>query len=547
MAREYLVHAAGHILFSFTRSVAEGFGDSEESATSPDASVGYDPTLSTGLEWYSQGDKEYIYQEYSVTHRATHVGVLAYGSLNARLISACSIEEDEHTQGLIQQDRAMAWKQLRPSVFHTLWTSLLIGALISLLSATLVGTTYLVITYLSYKTARNCEFHQRETIPIAVQWIRATAVVISTSFMYVGLYLMVLLLFKPFQLRGVKRRLFLVFFVAYSLDAGYVIVLQARGISHSTQTPLKILPQRILFVLFYCFHGFLLTKHFSSTSRKRRLSLFLQLTMPSVFPIFLAMLIAHLVYPLYNRQGEEEKLSIAVFAPLSAVLVKAMSRVCTQRLVHITHPRTAFVLLAQLYCGSALIFRILQADLGQLRSVALLGVIHGVVEVVERSTMAFRDHLYDQIRERRSAPWGSYRTPRTERINADIAIMSMLYESSAVVSVNGLVCLFKLIYLRNSSWVELLHSFAITTSVPLFIEWFFTGVSLAIETHCQNMPVIAIWRRRWKRHLLVAITCVVPVSIWTSGVFLTVLQARFITPFQFSSLLQNTTCKLPFT
>ena len=39
--------------------------------------------------------------------------------------------------------------------------------------------------------------------------------------------------------------------------------------------------------------------------------------------------------------------------------------------------------------------------------------------------------------QRRSAPWGCFRPPRRERLMADIAIMSMLYESAAIVSVNG--------------------------------------------------------------------------------------------------------------
>ena len=81
---------------------------------------------------------------------------------------------------------------------------------------------------------------------------------------------------------------------------------------------------------------------------------------------------------------------------------------------------------------------------------------------------------------------------------ADIAIISMLSESTAIVSVNGFLLLYKFIYFQNNSLLKLLQSFAITTSVPLAIEWFFTSVSLAIETHYQNMPVMAVWRRRWK-------------------------------------------------
>ena len=79
---------------------------------------------------------------------------------------------------------------------------------------------------------------------------------------------------------------------------------------------------------------------------------------------------------------------------------------------------------------------------------------------------------------------------------ADIAIMSMLYESSAIVSANGLLYLYQYIYLKDVFLLELLQSFTIAASVQLVIEWLFTSVSLGIETRYQNIAVMAVWRRR---------------------------------------------------
>ena len=124
---------------------------------------------------------------------------------------------------------------------------------------------------------------------------------------------------------------------------------------------------------------------------------------------------------------------------------------------------------------------------------------------------------------------------------ADIAIMSMLFESTAVVSVNGFLHLYQWIFLENDSFLNLLQSFAKYTSVPLVIEWFFTSVSLAIETRYQNMAVMAVWRRQWKRHILVAIVNIFPVAIWTSGNLLVLLRHRF------DNEPGNQACKIPFT
>ena len=209
--------------------------------------------------------------------------------------------------------------------------------------------------------------------------------------------------------------------------------------------------------------------------------------------------------------------------------------------VNITHPGYSYVLLAPLYFGSAVLFRVLQADLESLQSIAILGVIHGAAEVIERSTMVVIDHIRHTLWKRRSAPWGSFRTPRRERLMADVAIMSMLFESTAIVAVNGFLCLYQFIYLQNDCLPNLLQKFAIHTSVPLVIEWFFISVSLAIETRYQNMAVMAVWRRRWKRHILVAIVNAVPVAIWTSANLLLLVHGRF------NEHPDKQRCKMPFT
>ena len=130
--------------------------------------------------------------------------------------------------------------------------------------------------------------------------------------------------------------------------------------------------------------------------------------------------------------------------------------------------------------------------------------------------MVFIDHIFYLLWKRKSAPWGSFRTPRRERLMADIAIMSMMSESTAIVSVNGFIYLFKFLCLQDGSLLMVLLLFAKFTLVQLVIEWFFTSVSLAIETRYQNLAVMAVWGRRWKRHILVAVVNIIPLAVYTS-------------------------------
>ncbi|KAL9956396.1 hypothetical protein ACROYT_G037868 [Oculina patagonica] len=416
-----------------------------------------------------------------------------------------------------------------------------IGALISLITATIIGLVYMLIIYLCFKTVNNCEFYPKKSIPVNVQWVRSISDVISCAFLYTCFFTRTLFLFRPYQLMGLKRKLVLVTCLVYFLDTCYRVALQALGISHSKLSGFQKIPLNALSLMSIFWQAYLLTDNFRmGRTRKQKVTMFLQMTVPFCSSIILAFSVGYIIYPAYNEHSKKSKmcLVIALFAPLIGVVLKVISRICVQRLWNITHPGYSYVLLAPLYCASAVMFRVLQADLDSLQSIAILGIIHGAAEVMERSTMAVIDHICHVIWKRTSAPWGSFRTPRRERLMADIAIM--LSESTAIVSVNGFLYLYQFIYLQNDFLLKLLQSFAIHTLVQLVIEWFFTSVSLAIETRYQNVAVMAVWRRRWKRHISVAVVTVVSVGVWTSGNLLTMVHERFKEPL-------NQPCKMPFT
>ena len=541
MSRTTLIEVFGPIVFSFTRGVAEHYNPEEPEFTAE--SFGYDPLQSTGREWYYHPVDELIYQEYS-DREVTGSNYPMTSLLRVREIAAnlpeSETDEESQEDPDEEEDRAMAWKRLRPSALRTVCKSMYIGALISLLTAIIVGSVYMFFSFVCYKTINNCEFHPKKSIPLQMQWTRSISRVISCVFLYAWFFACILFLFRPYQLTGVKRKLFLVCCIVYCVDTLYRVALQALGISYSKLTNLQTLPLNILFAINVCFQACILTKHFRQPTKRRRLTLFLQFIVPLYFGVFLAIPLATLIYPAYIKQDKEGKLLIAIFAPLIGVVLKVISRIIVQRLWNITHPGYSYVLLAPLYCAAAVMFRVLQADLDNLQSIAILGIIHGAAEVIERSTMVVIDHICHVICKRTSAPWGSFRTPRRERLMADIAIMSMLYESTAIVSVNGFLYLYQFIYLQKHSLSRLLESFALYTSVPLVIEWFFTSVSLAIETRYQNMAVMAVWRRRWKRHISVAFVTTVSVALWTSTNLLEIVQGRF-------NEFSNQPCKMPFT
>ena len=301
MSSSPLIEVLGHILFSLTRGVTEHYNSEEPEFTAE--SFGYNPLESTSREWYYHPADELIYQEYS-DREATSWDYLASRGLNLRVINACSLEEDDETRE-DHEDRAMAWKRLRPTILRTVCKSMYIGALISLLTATLIGTLYMCIFSLSSKTEHDCEFYPNLTanvaIPIQVQWMRTTCSVIYCAFIYIWYFVLMLFLFRPFQLKGVKRKLFLVCFLTYCLDALYRVSLQALGISHSNISNLQKIPLNAFFLSNACLQVYLVANHFCTRSRRQKLTMSFQMLVPGGFCVFVSFFVVHLIYPAYNK------------------------------------------------------------------------------------------------------------------------------------------------------------------------------------------------------------------------------------------------------
>ena len=344
-----------------------------------------------------------------------------------------------------------------------------IGSLISLLAAISIGTIYIALAFVIYKTVMNCQY-RKEEMTSRQQWMRTIADVVSCALINFSPVLNLLFLFRSFQLKGLRRKLLQTCLIMYCLDSLYRVTLQLMGKPFFTVSVLYVVPVYTLWVFSSMLQFYLVACHFLNRSKQKRLLLLGKMSASSICCVILGFCMKYFIYRAYNKEKKEErKLVIALFSPLAGLVLKAASRICVQRLWNITHPGCSYVLLAPLYFGSAIMVRGLQAELNSLPSIAILGIIHGAAEVVERSTIVVTDHVCHSLRTRKASPWGSFRTPRRERLVADVAIMSMLYESTAIVSVNGSLYMYQLIFLENTSVTSIIQEFALSTSVMLVI------------------------------------------------------------------------------
>ena len=302
----------------------------------------------------------------------------------------------------------MEWKQFRPSLIYSLWNSLFFGFLISVLAAALIGTLSIIVYYVSYQVTFVCLGRSKDSIPSKIQWSKTISECMEIIFFIFVFFINTLFYLKSHQIVGVKRKRFLVSFVFYVLDVAYRIALQALGIFRSELTLLPIVPTKVLIFFSLGVQCWILARRFFRAVGSRKLTTFLWIIGSRAFPLIVGILFSGFIYIAYDKQDKTGKISIAVFTPLLTVFLKRSSRLFLQCLWRRSRPGKTVVFLAPLYYGSAVALRLLQVDLNSLKAVALIGAIHGVAEVIERSVIVLIDYIYHQIYERWRLSWESF-------------------------------------------------------------------------------------------------------------------------------------------
>ena len=161
-----------------------------------------------------------------------------------------------------------------------------------------------------------------------------------------------LFVFRLHQWIGVKKKLILFCHrdIVQMHFIEWIILFQLPSSLQCRKIPLDIFS-----IVSICCQVYLVTKHFCNRlSRSRQLTFFFKMTIPVFSIAILAIPVAEIIYPVYNKQNKEGRLIIALFAPLIGVLLKVFSRICVQRLWNITHPGYSYALLAPLYWTAAL-------------------------------------------------------------------------------------------------------------------------------------------------------------------------------------------------
>ena len=416
----------------------------------------------------------------------------------------------------LDDNSKMAWKKSRPKEWWiSLWKVIKCVFFIQVLGGLALGSLAVFILVLDFNSVDLCFDRQKhgnwDTLPQNIQAIIVTAETVEAYIVQMWAFLLIIAMFGWRLVK--KLNLLILNLLGAFCDTCYRLYLQVFGIY---EKPWMSFPLNALFLIIVLINSILVGREIamnSETVRSRKLRKTIQvsaiLAAQLAFGIPIAFVLVYVLIPLYHRQDETYRAVVAGALPLVTAIPKVIVRLAAQR-INWLHPGESHVLLSVLYSASAIVFRVMQAELTSLKLFILLSFAHGAVDLIERLTIVIRDYLWYFIykklkRDVTILSADKFRTPRSMRFVADMSVQMILGESTALIAAVGFIQLYSFMYNDITPSFPEMAQFFVRVSIALSIDFVFNSFSLLLQMSYLNIAVVRVWEKRWRKHMLVGL------------------------------------------
>ena len=353
-----------------------------------------------------------------------------------------------------EDDSKMGWKKSRPPTWRlSLWKAMKHAFCIQILGGVALGSLAIVILVLDFNTVDLCYDMQSKNwtaIPKRIQAVMVTADTTEAYLVQLWPFLVVLTMFG-WRLIKELNLLFLNLLGAF-LDTCYRLYLQVYGIYYK---PWRSVPPSGLFLLLLLMNSLIIGRDIAKdiTERNQRIKKAIKVSAMLVaqfaFGLPIAYGIVYVLIPLYGEVSETYRAIIAGALPLVTAITKMIVRLAAQR-IDFLHPGDSHILLNVLHSATAIVFRVMQAELTSLRLFILLSFAHGAIDLLERLTIVIRDYFWYFVYSGEPILRASqFRSPRSMRLVADMSIQMILGESTSLIVAVGFIQLYNFMYNRS--------------------------------------------------------------------------------------------------
>ena len=435
-----------------------------------------------------------------------------------------------------EDDSKMGWKRSRPPTWRlSLWKAMKHAFYIQILGGVALGSLAIVILVIDFNTVDLCYDMQSKNwtaLPKGIQAVMVTAATTEAYYVQLWTFLVVLTMFGWRLIK--ELNLLILNLLGAFFDTCYRLYLQVYDIYYK---PWRSFPLNGLFVLLLLMNSLIIGRDVAKKSEvernkriKKAIKVSAMLVAQFAFGIPITFGLVYVLIPLYGKASETYRAIIAGALPLVTAAPKVIVRLAAQR-IDFLHPGDSHVLLSVLYSASAIVFRVMQAELTSLRLFILLSFAHGAIDLLERLTIVIRDYfwyfVYKKLKRDSETMLkaSQFRSPRSMRFVADMSIQMILGESTSLIAAVGFIQLYNFMYNRSdassaSTNMVYITQFFVRVSIAISIDFVFNSFSFWLQMSYLNIAVVRVWRKKWRKHMLIAfILTAVTLCYFTTHLF----------------------------
>ena len=399
------------------------------------------------------------------------------------------------------------WKPRRPavvwSVIRSVWTVVQLTLCGTFIGAVAVGLFYIVINTMD-----------------ACHWVHSADALSRTQFRmqvvghslqgFVLEFWQFLILWTIFKWPLLKELnlLIITLFVAF-VDFSSLPLLKIFDAGNKTWSPYLF---NVYFLSITLYSSFAIGRRMHPTKRLDAWGLAIKLCIQFLLGLPVACFSSYFLFERFAEiQPGLQKALFAVVAPMIILPVKLISRQCAIHLDGVNHPGTSHALVAVVF-GASIVSRTMQAGMERLELFVGLSFVHGVLHVAERATVPLRDYYWNKLALSiccscccRTAPHYNVRSPRSQRLTADMTIQGILLETISIVYSISVLYAYYFAYGMPANWPPLLVDMAKRIPCALVLEVVFSSIVVLFQTRYMNIPVLRVWTRNWREHVTLAV------------------------------------------
>ena len=158
------------------------------------------------------------------------------------------------------------------------------------------------------------------------------------------------------------------------------------------------------------------------------------------------------------------------------------------------------MLLNVVFSASAIVFRVMKADLREIEHFTLLSFAYDAIDLLERLTVVIRDYVWYFIykkfkRDERETilKANQFRWPRSMRFVADMSIQMILGESTSMIAAVGFFQIYKFTY-NGQKALSVITGFFTRFSIAISIDFAFNSLSFWLQMSYMNVAIDRVWK-----------------------------------------------------